>query len=186
METPLLDPERQCTPAGNKERRSDLMTGLVREQATILVADDDPDMLRVTAAILNRSGYRVLTAINAEAALKAFEEASHAIQLVISDVVMPGMKGPQLIRSIKSLSPSTATLLMSGTLGIAFDGSAASIEKPFRMPALVAKVQDLLAGCDFAKIDLEQSIVRSQRPAANGDDVKHAPSHPFDEIEHPR
>jgi DNA-binding NtrC family response regulator len=162
------------------------MTGLVREQATILVADDDPDMLRVTAAILNRSGYRVLTAINAEAALKTFEEASHAIQLVISDVVMPGMKGPQLIRSIKSLSPSTATLLMSGTLGIAFDGSAASIEKPFRMPALVAKVQDLLAGCDFAKIDLEQSIVRSQRPAANGDDVKHAPSHPLDEIEHPR
>ena len=189
MKTPLLDPERHCTPTGNKERRSDLMTGLVREQATILVADDDPDMLRVTAAILNRSGYRVLTAMNAEAALKAFEEAPHAIQLVISDVVMPGMKGPQLIRSIKSLSPSTATLLMSGmsgTLGIAFDGSAASIEKPFRMPALVAKVQDLLAGCDFAKIDLEQSIVRSQRPAANGDDVKHAPSHPLDEIEHPR
>jgi two-component system, cell cycle sensor histidine kinase and response regulator CckA len=155
------------------------MTGLVREQATILVADDDADMLRVTAAILNRSGYRVLTAMNAEAALKVFEEAPHAIQLVISDVVMPGMKGPQLIRSIKSLSPSTATLLMSGTLGIAFDANAASIEKPFRMPALVAKVQDLLAGCDFAKIDLERSIVRSQRPAAKGDDVKHAPFHPL-------
>jgi two-component system cell cycle sensor histidine kinase/response regulator CckA len=153
------------------------MTGLVREQATILVADDDADMLRVTAAILNRSGYRVLTAMNAEAALKVFEEAPHAIQLVISDVVMPGMKGPQLIRSIKSLSPSTATLLMSGTLGIAFDANAASIEKPFGMPALVAKVQDLLAGCDFAKIDLERSIVRSQRPAAKGDDVKHAPFH---------
>jgi DNA-binding NtrC family response regulator len=161
------------------------MTGLVREQATILVADDDPDMLRVTAAILNRFGYNVLTAKNAEAALKAFEEAPRAIQLVISDVVMPGMKGPQLIRSIKSLSPSTATLLMSGTLGIALDASAASIEKPFRMPALVAKVQDLLAGCDFAKIDLEQSIARSQRPAANGVDVKPAPSDPLDEIEHP-
>jgi two-component system, cell cycle sensor histidine kinase and response regulator CckA len=143
------------------------MTGLVREQATILVADDDPDLLRVTAAILNRSGYKVLTAMNAEAALKAFEEAPHAIQLVISDVMMPGMKGPQLVRSIKSLSPSTATLLMSGTLGIAFDASAASIEKPFRMPALIAIVHDLLAGCDFTKIDLEQSIVRSQRLAAN-------------------
>jgi DNA-binding NtrC family response regulator len=161
------------------------MTGLVREHATILVADDDPDLLRVTAAILNRSGYRVLTAIDGEAALKAFEGAPHAIQLVISDVVMPGMKGPQLIRSIKSLSPSTATLLMSGTLGIAFDGAAASIEKPFGMPELVAKVQDLLADCDFAKIDLEQSIVRSRRLVANRDDVKHAPSHPLDEIEHP-
>jgi two-component system cell cycle sensor histidine kinase/response regulator CckA len=155
------------------------MTGLVREQATILVADDDPDMLRVTAAILNRSGYRVLTALNAETALRAFEEAPQAIQLVISDVVMPGMKGPQLIRSIKSLSPSTATLLMSGTLGIAFDASAASIEKPFRMPALVAMVKDLLAACDFVKIDLEQSAVRSQRLAANGDHGKHVSAHPL-------
>jgi len=153
------------------------MSGLIGQQATILVADDDPDMLRVTAAILNRSGYKVLTAMNAEAALKAFEEAPHAIQLVISDVVMPGMLGPQLLRSIKSVSPSTATLLMSGTLGIAYDASAASIEKPFRMPALVAIVQDLLAGCDFAKIDLEQSIVRSQRLATNRDDAKRAASH---------
>jgi len=153
------------------------MSGLIGQQATILVADDDPDMLRVTAAILNRSGYKVLTAMNAEAALKAFEEAPHAIQLVISDVVMPGMLGPQLLRSIKSVSPSTATLLMSGTLGIAYDASAASIEKPFRMPALVAIVQDLLAGCDFAKIDLEQSIVRSQRLARNRDDAKRAASH---------
>jgi two-component system cell cycle sensor histidine kinase/response regulator CckA len=159
------------------------MSGLVREQATILVADDDPDMLRVTAAILNRSGYNVLTAMSAEVALKAFEEASHAIQLVISDVVMPGMKGPQLLRSIKSLSPSTATLLMSGTLGIAFDASAASIEKPFRLPALVAMVRDLLASCDFAKIDLEQSVARSQR-SANGNDGNHATSGPPDKIEH--
>lgn len=141
----------------------DLTTGLDREQVTILVADDDPDLLRVTAAILNRSGYKVLTALNAEAALKAFEQAPHPIQLVISDVVMPGMKGTQLVRSIKSLSPSTATLLMSGTLGIVFDASVASIEKPFGMPALVAMVQELLASCDFAKIDLEQSIVRAQR-----------------------
>jgi DNA-binding NtrC family response regulator len=161
------------------------MTGLVREQATILVADDDPDMLRVTAAILNRSGYRVLTALNAEAALRAFEEAPQAIQLVISDVVMPGMKGPQLIRSIKSLSPSTATLLMSGTLGIAFDASAASIEKPFRMPALVAMVQELLAACDFVKIDLEQSAARTQRLAANGDHGKHVTAHPAGKIAHP-
>jgi two-component system cell cycle sensor histidine kinase/response regulator CckA len=160
------------------------MTGLGREQATILVADDDPDMLRVTAAILNRSGYNVLTAMNAEAALKAFEDTPHAIQLVISDVVMPGMKGPQLVRSIKSLSPSTATLLMSGTLGMAFDASAASIEKPFGMPALLALVRDLLAGCDFAKIDLEQSIARSKRLAANRDDVKHATSGPPDTIAH--
>lgn len=164
------------------------MTGLVREKASILVADDDPAMLRVTATILKKSGYKVLTAKSGEAALKAFEEASHAIQLVISDVVMPGIKGPQLVHSIKSISPSIATLLMSGTWGITADAGAPSIGKPFRMPAFVAMVQKLLAGCDFAKIELEQSNARSQRLAAEvaekRDDVK-ASAHPPDAIAHP-
>jgi DNA-binding NtrC family response regulator len=142
------------------------MTRIVRESVTILIADDDPAMLQLTALILNRSGYRVLTAQHGEAALKVFKEAQRTIQLVISDVVMPGMKGPQLVRSIKSLSPSTATLLMSGTQPILSDTNSAAIGKPFRREALVAKVHDLLAACDFAKIEQEQSIARSERLAA--------------------
>ena len=94
------------------------------------------------------------------AALKAFEEAKHAIQLVISDVLMPGMKGLQLVRSIRNLSESTAALLMSGTRPIAADADVATIEKPFAVEAFVAKVQDLLAGCNFAKIEREQSAAR--------------------------
>jgi DNA-binding NtrC family response regulator len=160
---------------------------LGREKATILIADDDPDMLRVTAAILNRVDYEVLTARNGEAALKAFEEAPRTIHLVISDVVMPGMKGPQLIHSLKSLSPSIATLLMSGTLGIASDANAASIEKPFQMPAFLSMVKDLLARCDFSKIELEQSFNRSQRLAARAgekrDEVK-PKAHPRKAVTH--
>ena len=185
----LLDPEPATVnrPA-TRPRRSDLLTGRDREKATILIADDDPDILRVTAAILNRFGYEVVTAGNGEAALKAFEEAPHAIHLVISDVVMPGMKGPQLVHSIKGLSPSIATLLMSGTWGIAFDCNAASIEKPFKMPAFLGMVKDLLAGCDFAKIEVEQSIAKSRLAAATAeklDEVKgharprKAPAHPL-------
>jgi DNA-binding NtrC family response regulator len=158
------------------------MTAVAREKATILVADDDPDILRVTAAILHRFGYEVLTARSGEAALKAFEEAPHTIHLVISDVVMPGMKGPQLVHSIKSLSPSIATLLMSGTWGIVSDAGAASIAKPFQMPALVDTVKNLLARCDFATIELEQSVARSKRLAAKAaekrDGVKPVNAHP--------
>jgi DNA-binding NtrC family response regulator len=142
------------------------MTRIVRERVTILIADDDPTMLQLTAMILNRSGYKVLTAQDGEAALKTFKEAQHAIQLVISDVVMPGMKGPQLVRSIKSLSPSTATLLMSGTRLLPSDAGCATLAKPFRRDMLVTKVHDLLADCDLAKIEQEQSIARSGRPAA--------------------
>ena len=146
-----------------------MLTGRDREKATILVADDDPDMLRVTAAILNLFGYEVVTARNGEAALKAFEAAPHPIHLVISDVAMPGMKGPQLVRSIKGLSPSIATLLMSGALGIAFDANGASIEKPFHMPTLLGIVKDLLARCDFAKIEYEQSIAKSRLAIATAE-----------------
>lgn len=144
------------------------MTRIPRKRATILVADDDPTILQATAMILNRSGYRVLTAPDGEEALKAFEEAQHAIQLVISDVIMPGMKGPQLVHSITTVSPSTAALLMSGTPTVASNTGVASVVKPFTREALVTKVQDLLGACDFAKIELEQSAARSQRLAATG------------------
>lgn len=140
------------------------MTRVVRETAAILVADDDPTVLQVTAIFLNRCGYKVLTAQDGEAALKAFEQARHPIQLVISDVLMPGMKGMELVRSIRSLSPSTAALLMSGTQAFAPDGIAL-IAKPFTRKALVAKVQDLLAACDFSKIEREQSMARARRLA---------------------
>ena len=140
------------------------MTRAARKRATILVADDDAAMLRMTALILDRSGYEVLTARDGEAALKAFGESQHAIQLVISDVVMPGIKGPQLVRFIKGMAPSTATLLMSGTYPMACEGSDVRlIGKPFTRDTLLTTVRDLLAACDFAKVEREQSMARSQR-----------------------
>src|ERR1700730_1430732 len=98
---------RKVTSGTEHEGGASLMARIVREKVTILIADDDPTMLELTAMILNRSGYKVVTAQDGEAALKVFKEAQRTIQLVISDVVMPGMRGPQLVRSIKSLSPST-------------------------------------------------------------------------------
>jgi DNA-binding NtrC family response regulator len=158
--------ESNVTGSTEREGGASLMARIVREKVTILIADDDPTMLQLTAMILSRSGYKVVTAEDGEAALKTFKEAPRAIQLVISDVVMPGMRGPQLVRSIKSLSPSTATLLMSGTRPLPSEAGCAAIAKPFRRETLVAKVHDLLAACDFGKIEREQSIVRSERLAA--------------------
>ena len=131
--------------------------------AAVLIADDEPAILFAMAEFLRACGYTVFTAQSGEGALKAFAEAQQTIQLVISDVVMPGMHGPQLVSAIKSLSPSTATLLMSGTwLGTA-EGVVALIQKPFTRQRLVATVRDVLADCDFAKIEREQSVTRLQR-----------------------
>jgi CheY-like chemotaxis protein len=68
-----------------------------RWSTTILVADDEPSILYATAMFLKGGGYNVLTAEDGEGALKAFAEAPNTIQLVISDVVMPGMRGPVIL-----------------------------------------------------------------------------------------
>jgi DNA-binding NtrC family response regulator len=134
-----------------------------REGVTVLVADDDPYILQLTAAILTRSGYSVLTAPDGEAALQVFQAAPNTVHLVISDFSMPCITGPQLIRSINDLSPSTPTLLMSGTPGSAWASGMASLRKPFTMATFTSAIEDLLSGCDFAKIEREQSLSRSLR-----------------------
>ena len=130
---------------------------------TILIADDDTDILWLTAKVLRACGYTVLTAKDGEMALKTFEQAQHTIQMIISDVMMPRMRGPQLVRAIKGLSPSTATLLMSGTWLSEVEGGVALVRKPFTQQKLLAVVRDMLAACDFEGIEREQSLARSRR-----------------------
>jgi CheY-like chemotaxis protein len=136
-----------------------------REAITVLVADDDPVILQLTATMLRRFGYEVLTAPDGDVALEMFQSAQRPVQLVISDFSMPCVTGPQLIRSIKDLSPSTATLLMSGTPGSAWSAGLVSLRKPFTMAAFTSTIQDLLASCNFAEIEREQSVARSRRAA---------------------
>ena len=151
-----LPPLPQFMPKSSRSRRW---------STTILIADDEPAILYATAMFLKGCGYDVLTAEDGEEALKAFAEAPQTIQLVISDVVMPGIQGPQLVRSIKNVSPSTAALLMSGTWNVPEDG-VTLIGKPFARQTLLAMVRGLLEACDFAEIEREQSNARSQRLAA--------------------
>lgn len=112
--------------------------------ATILVVDDDPAVLGVTKVVLAQHGYHVLGASGGHAALRIVEQTR--IDLVLSDVAMPGIAGPQLLERVRRLSPSTATALMSGFSGTEeLDPAVAFIPKPFSAAGLVAKVQELLA-----------------------------------------
>jgi DNA-binding response OmpR family regulator len=148
---------------GDPASRHEHDDGKSREHPTILVADDDPAVLVVAAAILSRSGYRVLTAPNGNEALRVFENSKDTIHLVISDFVMPGIDGYQFVRSIQDRSPSTALLLMSAAGQFVTGRGVVAIVKPFTQETLVARVRSLLAGCDFAQIRREQSRARSRR-----------------------
>jgi CheY-like chemotaxis protein len=84
------------------------------KHGTILVADDEEPVLRVTQRILERAGYRVLLARDGEQALSIFREKMHEIDGVILDLTMPKLSGAEALREIRVLSPGARVLLASG------------------------------------------------------------------------
>ena len=81
---------------------------------TILVVDDEPDVLRLVQSILTGEGFEVISAKAADGAIKAFERLDRTPELVLTDVVMPGMSGPMLIDHLLQLDPELKVLFMSG------------------------------------------------------------------------
>jgi CheY-like chemotaxis protein len=143
--------------------------------ATILVADDEPGVLLVVHAILTRSGHKVLTAASADEALEIFETARDTIHLVISDFAMPGMDGRQFVGLVQTYSPSTAVLLMSASWQAILGCGVTAIAKPFTQEDFTAKVDGLLAACDFGRIRQEQSRHRLRRKRSELQSRKAAP-----------
>ncbi len=121
------------------------------QQKTILVVDDEPEIRKLVTAMLTRNGYQVLTADTGENAIRLFKN-NPAIELLLTDVVAPGMSGPMIADEIAALRPEMKVLFMSG-----FDGTQvvqryvvergySLLTKPFTMEQLEQKVRDVLAG----------------------------------------
>jgi two-component system cell cycle sensor histidine kinase/response regulator CckA len=128
---------------------------------TILLAEDEPAIRRLTQRILGRAGHHVLAAESAEAALELCERHPGHIDLLITDVVMPGMDGPALAARLAPIHPRMRTLFISGYSGDralplepGADG-AAFLAKPFTRESLLACVTALLGarGDSAAKPD---------------------------------
>jgi two-component system, cell cycle sensor histidine kinase and response regulator CckA len=119
---------------------------------TLLLVEDEPTVRRLAHKILVRQGYHVLEAADGNEALAILDSIEDGVALVISDVVMPGMGGAELVRRLHMTHPDVPILLMSGyaddaVLRRAFaDSGQAFIEKPFTPDALVRRVRGLLEG----------------------------------------
>jgi two-component system cell cycle sensor histidine kinase/response regulator CckA len=85
------------------------------QQACVLVVDDEPLVLASCARMLETLGYRVLSAGTAEDAVRLVREQSRAIDVVLTDVVMPNMHGPELAERLLAISPNIAVLFTSGS-----------------------------------------------------------------------
>ena len=116
---------------------------------TILVVEDDPDVRAYVVEALSGIGYRVVEACDAEAALGVFASNTE-IQLMLTDVVMPGMNGRNLADVVKQSHPKVKTLFMTGYSRNAIvhqgrlDPGVSLIQKPFSQASLAARLRSLL------------------------------------------
>lgn len=111
--------------------------------ARIFVVDDEPAVVQLARAALVREGYEIIFATSALEALKAASDGLQ-IDLILSDVVMPEMSGPELIQKVRQHSPTTAAVLMSGYLVDDLPFDIPLIQKPFSPAQLVALVNQVL------------------------------------------
>jgi two-component system cell cycle sensor histidine kinase/response regulator CckA len=120
-------------------------------QGTILLVEDEEGLRSLNARGLRSRGYTVIEASNGIEALEALEEKDGAIDLVVSDVVMPEMDGPTLLRAMRGRNPDLKIIFVSGYAEDAFAKSLEENEKfdflakPFALSALVAKVKETMA-----------------------------------------
>src|SRR5271165_2620048 len=80
---------------------------------TILVVDDEPEIRKLVTAMLTRNGYRVLTADTGDNAIRLFRN-NPGVDLLLTDVVAPGMSGPMIADQLAAVSPGLKVVFMSG------------------------------------------------------------------------
>jgi len=130
--------------------RDAVRTEDLRGTERILLVEDEEPVREVTARLLRRAGYTVTEHKDGNTALAAFERNSTAFDILVTDMMMPGMGGRELARRIKSSRSSMPIVFMSGytddeELRTNVDARSVFIEKPFTPELLLGKVREALA-----------------------------------------
>ncbi len=114
---------------------------------TVLVVDDESLMLTMADTILTEFGYKVLTANGGQKALAILSRGDTNVDIVVTDLVMPGMGGRELVERIRQLAPTIKILCTSGYVMPADKQTGtAYLQKPFTSHELLAKVKQVLVG----------------------------------------
>jgi two-component system cell cycle sensor histidine kinase/response regulator CckA len=141
---PVVDAATQDAP---KDQRPADLTG----QGTILLVEDEDGLRSLNARGLRSRGYTVIEAANGVEAIEVLEEQDGKIDLVVSDVVMPEMDGPTLLKELRVRNPTLKVIFVSGYAEDAFEKSLpageqfAFLPKPFTLALLVAQVKETIA-----------------------------------------
>ncbi len=141
-----------CLPASHREasRIAPAREVLERGCETILLVDDEEGIVSVSTDLLDHLGYRVMTAKSGREALDIYGKDGKAIDLVILDMIMPGMSGGETFDHLKELNPEIKVILSSG---YSLDGMASQImehgcrsfiQKPFSLSSMSQKIREAL------------------------------------------
>ena len=122
----------------------------VRGCETVLLVEDEETLRSLGAVVLETYGYNVLTAANGQEALRVAHRHRGKLDLLLTDVVMPGINGCELAAMLRNRQPGLKVLFLSGyteedivSRGIPNDGSA-FLNKPFSPASLVTKIRQVL------------------------------------------
>ncbi len=135
--TPVQEPPPVAVPAGNGE--------------SVLVVDDEESLVRLAEEVLASLGYEPVGCLGALEALRVFRAAPERFDAVVSDVIMPDMTGPELVRELRRLQPALPVILMSGYGGPDLQtqahaaGAQAVLMKPLAAAELAACLASVLA-----------------------------------------
>jgi CheY-like chemotaxis protein len=139
--------QEEIEPAVPEETATQLVGG----SETILLVEDAMTLREIISEELQALGYQVLAAASSEEAIEAVRQYGTPVHLLLTDIVMPRMSGPELATRVAALHPETRVLYMSGydsdkLAGFpAGDPGAAFIHKPFAVRSLADKLREVLA-----------------------------------------
>jgi len=162
---------------------SDLLKGTLE---TILVVDDHEALLNSVVAVLERANFRVLSANSGPNAIKVAANTDGRIDLLLSDVDMPHMSGPDLGEALKNARPDMHVMLMSGGASgnlLVLNYGWAFIQKPFIASKLVEMVKDVLNSPNRSQPGGQEFDSRKDTKNPNCDQSKDADTHPSDSNE---
>jgi two-component system cell cycle sensor histidine kinase/response regulator CckA len=142
-EAPAADPA-----ASPPTRAGRAVVGAAR-RGTVLLVEDEDGVRRLSTRALENAGWRVLSAASGEAALQLLDAEPVAPAVLVSDVVMPGMDGTQVVRAVRARFPTIPVVLVSGYAdSVALDGLPDKdlhfLPKPYTLRELVAQVNTIV------------------------------------------
>jgi two-component system NtrC family response regulator len=141
--------------------------GILSPMETILIVDDEKNYLVVLEALLSPEGYEIMTADNARAALRLIEESD--LDLILTDMKMPGMNGMELLEHCKRIKPEVPVIMMTayGTIEMAVEAMKKHaydyITKPFQNEELKVTIQKALDNYRLVKENRRLSEALSER-----------------------